>query len=396
MNPRWFLSRTVRQATDLRKQVWIILNSQRDILSPKAIDEVSRGLTEFHTVLRSGVDDQALHSAAEKLEKLATQWLKPYPHASARENLKEFLVSAVLVLTIFNFFVQPMKIPSGSAQPTLYGNVTVNLKADPNATAPNRWGRLLDWFRGVDYHLWTAAADGELTIEPVTTTAGFIKRQRFVLGKDSYTIWFPPDHLERDCGARTGQDFRKGETILKLRISSGDRLFVDRFTYNFRRPRRGEIIVFTSADIDRHLRDYDGSPILIPNTHYIKRLIALGGEHVRIGNDRHVIINGRRLDASTPHFENVYTFSGPPKESVYSGHVNDVVAAQSLKPGLAPQFRDEQTDFIVRPNHYLTFGDNTMNSYDGRAWGDFPREKVIGKACFVFWPLTSRFGVVNR
>jgi type IV secretory pathway protease TraF len=37
-----------------------------------------------------------------------------------------------------------------------------------------------------------------------------------------------------------------------------------------------------------------------------------------------------------------------------------------------------------------------MNSYDGRAWGDFPREKVVGRACFVFWPLTGRFGLVNR
>ena len=41
-------------------------------------------------------------------------------------------------------------------------------------------------------------------------------------------------------------------------------------------------------------------------------------------------------------------------------------------------------------------GDNTMNSYDSRAWLDFPREKVIGKQFFVFWPITDRFGWHNK
>ncbi|HVY70804.1 MAG TPA: S26 family signal peptidase [Verrucomicrobiae bacterium] len=40
----------------------------------------------------------------------------------------------------------------------------------------------------------------------------------------------------------------------------------------------------------------------------------------------------------------------------------------------------------------MTFGDNTMNSMDSRYWGDFPRELVIGKYGFVFWPVTDRFG----
>jgi type IV secretory pathway protease TraF len=33
-----------------------------------------------------------------------------------------------------------------------------------------------------------------------------------------------------------------------------------------------------------------------------------------------------------------------------------------------------------------------MNSLDSRYWGDFPRELVIGKYGFVFWPITDRFG----
>ena len=45
-----------------------------------------------------------------------------------------------------------------------------------------------------------------------------------------------------------------------------------------------------------------------PDQFCIKRLVALGDEQVRIGDDRHLIINGNRLDAATPHFENVCNF----------------------------------------------------------------------------------------
>jgi signal peptidase I len=386
MNIRWFFSRTVRQATEMRQQVWMVLNSQRDVLSPKAINEVSRAQAAFRASLKAAPDHQTLVAEMEKLEKTATQWLKPYPHPSARENFKEFLASAVLVLTIFNFFLQPMKIPSGSAQPTLYGNVVVNLNVESDREMPPWWGRCIDWFKGIDYHLWVAKEDGELEIEPVTTVARFIKRQRFVLGNDSYTFWFPPDHLTNYSGVAPGQHFKKGDIILKLQIANGDRLFVDRFSYNFRRPQRGEIIVFVSTGLPH--------PSIIQNTHYIKRLIGLGGDRIRIGDDRHLIINGERLDASTPHFQNVYSFTGPPQDSVYSGHVNEKVAEQFLRTNLATLFPDQDTEFVVRPNHYICFGDNTLNSNDGRNWGDFPREKVIGRACFIFWPITTRFGLV--
>jgi signal peptidase I len=133
---------------------------------------------------------------------------------------------------------------------------------------------------------------------------------------------------------------------------------------------------------------------------YIKRLVALGTEEVRIGNDRHLIINGKRLDTSTRHFEKVYSFNGPPEENKYSGHVNGVVAREYDRTGrnLAPLFPDETSRFLVPPNNYIVMGDNTMNSSDSRTWGAFPRENVIGKSFCVYWPFgsqddrSSRFG----
>jgi len=41
-------------------------------------------------------------------------------------------------------------------------------------------------------------------------------------------------------------------------------------------------------------------------------------------------------------------------------------------------------------------GDNTIDSYDARAWGDFSRSNVMGKCFFVYWPYSSRFGWAVR
>jgi signal peptidase I len=216
------------------------------------------------------------------------------------------------------------------------------------------------------------------------------------VGKDTYTFFWPPDNLPNFVAARSGQSFRKGDTVFRLRISSGDRLFVDRMTYNFRRPDRGETVVFHTVGLEPKLITYRGQDILVDNTHYIKRLIALSGERVRIGDDRHVVIDGKRLDTNSAGFEKVYGFNGPPRDSAYSGHVNDKVAWEYARRSLAPLFPDGTSEFVVRTNHYLVFGDNTMNSWDGRGWGDFPREHVVGKARFVFWPFTSRWGWIAR
>lgn len=395
MNWRWLVSRTYRQAAELRKHVWYILNSQRDELADKAVREVAEALDTFDAKFRRTLHRATLRAAMAELEKTATMWLKPYPYPGVRENLKEFLVSGVLILSIFSFFLQPMKIPSGSAQPTLYGNVITDLAGpDENSEVPPRWRRFVDWFRGIDYHRWVARDTGVLMIEPPATTLGFIKTQRLTIGRDSYTFFWPPERLLDHLRLRPGQTYQAGQEVFRIKISSGDRLFVDRLTYNFRRPRRGEIIVFHTVDLERKLVTYRGQDILVDNTHYIKRLVALGGERVRIGDDRHVYINGRRLDTNTPGFRKVYRFDGPPRDSVYSGHVNNKLALKYAGRGFAPLFPDGDAEFQVRPNHYLAFGDNTMNSWDGRGWGDFPREHVVGRAFFVFWPFTRRWGPI--
>ena len=180
--------------------------------------------------------------------------------------------------------------------------------------------------------------------------------------------------------------FNKGDQVVMMRVVAGDHLFVDRLTYNFRSPKRGEIIVFETKGIESLPQDQ----------FYIKRMVALGDEKVRIGDDRHLVINGNRLDSSTPHFERVYSFNpnDPPRESHYSGHLNEKMFRSyfSDRSGLAPRFPDSSTVYPVQPNHYMVMGDNTLNSLDSRTWGDFPATNVIGRSFFVYWPITDRFG----
>lgn len=387
MTFRWLFSRAVRQANDLCHRVEKILDAQRDVLAPPAVAAIQSSVAELRAAAATA-DHRTVETCAASLEKAANKWLKPYPHPSVRENVDVVLVALVIALGIRTFFLQPMAIPTGSMQPTLYGITQQNLLKVPDAQIPNAVTRVFHAMtRGIWYYHVTAVEDGVFKgFEPPQRVLPLVKKQRLIVDDRAYTVWFPPDDFAARSGLRQGDRFRKGEDILKLKVVSGDRLFVDRFTYNFRKPGRGEIVIFASR----------GLPRLTPDTHYIKRLIALGGERVRILNNRHVSINGNELDAATPHFENLYSFSGPPRENQYSGHVNSFVAQQFGHPINAELFPNEDAAFLVPPDEYFVCGDNTMNSYDSRYWGSVPEDRMVGKLAFVFWPISSRFGWAVR
>ena len=408
---QWLLSRTVRDATNLGKHVRKILNEQRDLLNPQAVEHVSLALGEIRNAIASKADPKVLRERMASLEQTAAKWLKSYPHASVRENIEVVLVAVAVALGIRTFFLQPFKIPTGSMQPTLYGITCEDLRDDPGVQIPGGVRRVLDLiWNGISYRHVVAEVDGMLEeIEPPRQVFPFITKQSFRIGGKWHSVWFPVENLSaRRSGVTPGTTFlldyaglepehryRKGDDLIRLRISNGDHLFVDRLTYNFRRPARGEILVFKTAGIRS---PFTGLPAMPQDQFYVKRMVAMGGEQVRIGNDQHLVINHQRLEQSAPHFENVYSFDPkyPARESHYSGHLNDTMAARYGRPGLAPLFPDEKEEVTVRPNHYMVMGDNTMNSSDSRTWGDFSRTNVIGKYFFVYWPFSSRFGWAAR
>jgi signal peptidase I len=419
---RWFISPTIRQACAAHKHYRRLLASQRDILSAAAIAAVQVKLDELTAAIKEGHTGR-IHLKAEELQFAAEKNIKAYPNAGWRENVEVLLVALAVAMAIRTFFLQPFKIPTGSMQPTLFGvtaypdythswetmhygqedrfqaEFTKQLQAAKAMTIPTGWERIKEWFEGVSYVHVVAQADGQVdSVSPITKFLIFNIKQSFTIGGVEHTIWFPPDYGESPPGLNPlvyraglipGRQFHKGDDVIRLRMNAGDHLFVDRISYNFCKPERGEIVVFATA----------GTQIEAQDQFYIKRLCVLPGEKVSIGDDRHMRINGVRIDASTPHFENVYGFNPnlPPHESQYSGHVNGTVAHDyNLYPNLAPNFPDEETVYDNGPDSYMVFGDNTCNSSDSRTWGTFPAKNIIGKSFFVYWPLTSRFGWGNR
>ena len=399
---RWFFSPIVRQACAMKKHVHRLLSAQRDVLAPAAIGAVTLALDQLQEAIAAGENIGKIRIKMDELDFAANKWLKPYPNAMWRENVEVILVAVAVAMAIRTFFVQPFKIPTGSMQPTLFGVTSKNYlphdgqPGDPHFQIPTGWERVKEWFEGISYVHVVAQNDGPIdSISPMSRILIFNLKQSFSIGGVEHVIWFPPDFGEQSLAARAGLDpghiYHKGDDVIKIRTCAGDHLFVDRLSYNFRKPGRGEIVVFETKGIQ--------NPMMPQDQFYIKRLVALPGDHVQIGDDRHLIINGQRLDASTPHFAMVYSFDPKqlPRESEFSGHVNGTVAAQDgLYPNLAPLFPDQQTVFTNNDDAYMVMGDNTCNSFDSRAWGNFPAHNVIGKSFFVYWPLTKRFGWGNQ
>jgi len=312
MKFRWFLSRQFRLTSGLLDDTQKRRNAQCDLLDPQILLSLDAILRETKTALDAGADDAALARLGGDLETAAAQCLKPYPNPATRDNVETLLVVIALAMSVRTFFLQPFKIPTGSMQPTLYGVTVRDLRGDPGFVTPGLLRRAY-----------------ELVVDGVVYHQGSVE-------------------------------------------TAGDHLLVDRLTYNFRRPERGEIVVFKTGHI----------PLIGQDLFYIKRLIALPGDRVSIGDDRHVRINDRRLDSSDPHFQAVYGFDPdtPPGESRYSGHILD------------GRLKTTADTLEVGDRHYAVFGDNTVNSSDSRYWGDFPREDLTGRAWFVYWPLSRRFG----
>jgi signal peptidase I len=428
---RWFYSKTVREACAMRKHVHHLMCAQRDILTPPAIGGVTLAMNQLRDTVAAGENIGKIRIKMDELDFAANKWLKPYPNALWRENVEVVLVAVAAAMAIRTFFVQPFKIPTGSMQPTLYGVVSTpdytrayaeaqygmedqakadsqkQLQLQKSMLIPAGWERIKEWFQGVSYVRVVAQASGTVdgsSIGPMHRFLIFNLWQSFWIGGVEHTMWFPPDYGEEDlphrAGMFLGREYHKGDEVVKLRVSAGDHLFVDRLTYNFRKPDRGEIIVFDTHGIDRLSPDQQ-------NTFYIKRLVGLGGETLALAQDYevtgapqfggetvpvgHLVVDGQPLSASTPHFENLYSFSGVRpgtrifryQDNQYCGHA----LIRALEPG---------HEFQVETNHYFVMGDNTMDSSDSRFWGDFPSGQVVGKSFFVYWPITKRFGWGNQ
>jgi signal peptidase I len=402
---RWFISQTWREACAARKHYGQLLEARRDELSPPAVASVQAALDALSGAMAGGHAGR-IRIKMEELQFAVNERITPYAHPVWRGNLEVLVVALVLALGIRTFFLEPFKIPTGSMQPTLFGVTLDNLTIQKDIAVPTGLARLRDWFEGVSYVRVLAQADG--VVDRVGPVARFLTvnlKQSVWIGGVEQVVWFPPDLGESRLGIAPliwhpalgrGHYYHQKEEIINLRRQGGDYLLADRLTYNFRKPARGEIIVFKTQGISAGARQRYS---ITGDEFFIKRLVGLPGERVQIGDDRHLIINGGRLDAATPHFGKVYGFdpAQPPWQSQYWGHLNGTMTRQlGLNMDTPPLFPDQNTVYTNGPGMYLVMGDNTRNSQDSRYWGALSGDAVIGKCGFVFWPLTRRFGWGNE
>lgn len=151
-------------------------------------------------------------------------------------------------------------------------------------------------------------------------------------------------------GQRTEVDGASMENTL----THGDNLIVDKISYRFTDPKRFDIVVFPFQHEE--------------NTYYIKRIIGLPGESVRIDENGKIYINGELLEEN---------------------YGKEVIKPENI--GLAEE------EIQLGDDEYFVMGDNRNNSLDSRTSmvGNVHRDELIGKAWLRIWPFED-FGFLKH
>jgi signal peptidase I len=144
-------------------------------------------------------------------------------------------------------------------------------------------------------------------------------------------------------------------TSMLPQLHDGERILINKFLYSLdgwpserfsvgRSVERGDVIVFFYPND--------------PSTRYVKRVIGVPGDVVRIDSNGRVFVNEQRVE-----------------EPYLSAELTRLSSAM-------PPVR-------VKEHHYFVMGDNRDNSSDSRSWGLVPEKYICGEACFRFWPLDA-------
>lgn len=146
---------------------------------------------------------------------------------------------------------------------------------------------------------------------------------------------------------------------MQANFFTGDYILTNKVTYHFELPKRGDVVVFKYPKDER--------------VDYIKRVIALPNESVKVENGEVYIYNDNFPDGfvlkETYLKENMIT---NPSRFLTDGKVH-----------------------TVSEDSIMAFGDNRPESSDSRDFGEVPLKNIVGKGLVVYWPV-SRMKIIEH
>lgn len=404
---------------------------RKDVLPAETLAKLKTSIGKLEESLDAWLklgDEAAQKQRRPELEKLHDELkdfltkigCKIYPLNFWNENIEVILVAAILAIGIRAFFFQPFRIPTGSMFPSFSGMRPQVYRE--HQKSPSFLYRTFNWFKeGAHFYEMIAPGNGNLKIPLFSADDPLAKmgriRFKIVYGREIFGLWLPfllpkPYRLyslrigDRDVYIKmpfeffgfeeaivaaffpqfatfdellgTSRDsiyydekhfwlytnfyFKERKPVLRFELLAGDMLFVNRLAYHFRWPKVGESVIFRTENIQK----------LGEQKYYIKRLIGLPGDEIKLANGR-LYRNGKIVEGSPAFAMN------NERKGRYPGYR----ASGNLSNG--------QT-ITVPPNSFYVLGDNSPNSYDSRYWGFVPCKEVIGKAAFVLHPFSWRWG----
>lgn len=419
--PSW-----LKKAHDIEKAGRRFLNYKRDRLQPQTVERIEQILGSLRRARRERNRDQVT-LAQRNLDEACAGALPPQDLPALRENVEVFFVALVIALAIKSFLLQPFMIPTGSMQPTLNG-----MKGTAMAEAVPAWNPLEQV--GNRFLLGRKAVDQVLDRErvlvglrkatiPIPAGRGFLGKffdwtELVFADGGAVVVRMPMNTLLTDFGLNqrlaqlaaqqwprdlrgesvVGSDGQlldggrltlpSGTVLARGVLSFGDQVLVDRVSYHFRAPRRGEVFVFMTHGIGRLAGEARANNL--DSQHYIKRLAGLPGDRLELLNgDPRLKVDG--AVAEEPGIVRVGA-RGETAEGRYGGYQ---VPLDRATFRTWPVDRDGRLIMALAAREYAALGDNSAHSLDSRYWGPVPQENLVGPALLAYWPFHSHWGLID-
>lgn len=373
-----FPPRYLKHAKHLLRDAAAHLHRRRDLLSTETIAGVEEGMANLRAAMAKR-DRTAVEKASEALDR-KFEGVLPAPN-SLRDWTETIVASVVVVVAFRAYFLQPFQIPTGSMQPSLNGLIVHRVESgDALPSGPRLWAEEM---LGRSYVDVVATRDDKIRDLQTTKRLGFFEATRIIWQSGRVeTVGVPKKQLETygdGFGVQPGAEYRKGDVVARGWVQKGDYVFVDKFTYHFRKPRNDDVFVFRTEGIPGIGVGQNEAGQPVKGDYYIKRLAGIPGDKLRIEAPR-LFINDAL--AKGFGFERVMSAING-----YNGYVNARESRYLRRP---------KETFEVPAGNYFALGDNSRQSSDSRYWGTVPEQNVVGRGLLVYWPpLNGHIGLIR-